>query len=275
MQKNIILNSLKETFVFSWKSKWLFALIFILQIIFFAAFSVVSMVYQTRILESAKSITDYIGNLNMTDVSAAQDILHQRNVLGDDPLSISRNFGEIQRNFRFYMAYSFILIVFFISILWSLTVQIRHNNSLNHFIKIFSGITIVSAFYLGLIFSFFIFLFSISFTEIANAGLLYTYAPFLIFSIVLLYFMFISLSIIHKVELKDIVQKTVMIGLKRAHYILAAYLINIFLFLISTLLLVYYFKTSIFITFFAIMLMILSFVFGRIFIFSVVDKLLE
>ena len=83
--KNIIFNSLKETFVLSWKNKWIFVLIFLLQIIFFAVFSLVSITYQTRILENAKAISDYISGLSMTDVSAAQDILNQKNVLGNDP----------------------------------------------------------------------------------------------------------------------------------------------------------------------------------------------
>lgn len=275
LRKNIIISSLRETFILSWKNKWLLVLIFLLQIIFFAVFSAVSVKYQTRILENSKSISDYISGLNMTDVSAAQDILHQRDVLGNDPLSISRNFNDIVKNFRIYMGYTFVLLVFFMSLSWSLTGQMKRKNTFHQFSKIFLRIAVVLVFCLGLIFSFFLFLLNIPLTEILSTGLLYTYAPFLIFSLALVYFMFISISIIHKTGLKNVVQKTLIIGLKKMHYILAVYLINIFLFGASIFLLAYYAETNIYLTFLAIIIAVLSFVFGRSFLFNVADKLIE
>jgi len=140
----------------------------------------------------------------MDDLSTASDILQQKNILGDDPLLISRNFDEIVKNFRLYLIYLFILLIVSISTFWTLTIKLIHKNNLKYSVKIFIKIFAISIFYLGLIFSFFYSLFNITFTEVAVEGtkIFTKYIPFLIFSIILAYFMFISLSLTNKTGLK-------------------------------------------------------------------------
>ena len=99
------------------------------------------------------------------------------------------------------------------------------------------------------------------------------YVPFLIFSIVLAYFMFISLALIIKTELKNIVQATLKIGIKKIHYILSVYFVNIFLFGASIILLYYLLEKNLFVLLLSLILMIFSFVFGRILMISVVEKI--
>ena len=273
--KNIILNSLKQTFELIWKSKSLFFLLFVIQIIFFIVFSFISITYQTKILESTKAITEYLSKQKLDESSVASNILQQKNVLGDNPLSISRNFREIVKNFRFYLIYSFVLLVFFISISWTITNRIIHKNNYRKLTKYFLNIFVVLFFYLGLIFYFFFSLVNISFTDIGvDAAKLFTrYIPFLIFSIILAYFMFVSLSLLDNTTLKNIVQKTLRIGIKKAHYILAVYFINIFLFIVAAVLLFYFLEKNLFVLLLSLVLMILSFIFGRIFMVNVVGKL--
>ena len=83
--------------------------------------------------------------------------------------------------------------------------------------------------------------------------------------------MFVSLSLLHNTGLKNIMQKTLKIGIKRGHYILTVYLINISLMVISLISLIYLFeKKSMALPLF---LFIFSFIFGRIFMVRVVEKL--
>ena len=189
LPKNIIFNSIKEAFALIWKNKSLFLFLFVLQIIFFIVFSFISITYQTKILENAKAITDYLSRQKLDESSVAQNILQQKNLLGDDPLSISGNFKEIVKNFKFYLIYTFILLVFYISISWAITNKIIHKNNYRKLMKYFFKIFIVLFVYLGLIFYFFFSLVNISFTDIgADATKLFTkYIPFLIFSITLVY----------------------------------------------------------------------------------------
>ena len=85
--------------------------------------------------------------------------------------------------------------------------------------------------------------------------------------------MFISIALLYKIKSKNVVQKTLLIGIKKAHYVLAVYFINIFLFTISIFLLYYFIEKNLFILLLSIILMIFSFVFGRIFMVNVVEKL--
>ena len=273
--KNIILSSLKQTFALIWKNKSLFLLLFILQIIFFIVFSIITLDYQTKILDNTKAIADYLSKQKLDEASVTQNIAQQQNILGDDPLSISRNFNEIVRNFRFYLVYIFILFIFFISMSWTMTTKLISRINFEKSIKHFFKILVVLFFYLGLIFSFFFYLLNISFMDIGvDAIKLFTrYIPFLIFSIVLTYFMFVSIPLLSNTEFKNIVQRTLSVGIKKAHFILAVYFINLFLFVISMILLFYFIEKNLLFLLLSLLLMISSFVFGRIFLANVVDKL--
>ena len=275
MPKNIILNSIKESFALIWKNKFLFVLLFALQLVFFVTFFYINLTYQTKILESAKAITDYLSQQKLDEASVTSNIFQQKSILGDDPLSISRNFNEILKNFRLYLIYVFILLIFFISVSWAVTHRLMHKINLKQLLKNLFKIFVILLFYLGLIFSFLFYLFNISFTQVASEGarLLAKFTPFLLFSIILVYFMFVSLSLLHNTELKYIVQKTLSIGIKKIHYVLAAYFISLFLFVISIFLLYSFIEENLFVLSLSIILIVLSFVFGRIFTIKVIEKL--
>lgn len=281
MPGNILLTSLKESFSSIWRNKSLFLLLFLLQIVFLSVFSVINYSYQKIMLEKAKAITDYLSQQKLDDSSVASNVLGKKSILGDDPLSISRNFNDILKNFRLYLLNIFILLVVFISAIWAATNKVAGKSPLknnfsgfmSHFLKIF----MISFFYLGLVFLLLFSLINISFAQIAGEGaaeipgFLVKYTVFIVISAVLAYFMFVSISLLHRTELKNIVQKTLVIGIKKAHYILAVYLINISLFGFSVFLLLHFIEENLF--FLLLPLMVFSFVFGRIFMINVVDKI--
>ncbi|MBS3104888.1 hypothetical protein J4234_01380 [Candidatus Woesearchaeota archaeon] len=273
--KNIIFNSLRESFSIIWKNKLLFLSLFILQIAFFVVFSAVNIKYQTKILENTKAITDYLSQQKLDEASATDAILQQKNILGDDPLMISENFDEIVKNFRLYLGYVFILLIFFISIAWAITYRLLKKTSLRQLTNIFLKNIVILLFYLGLIFTFFFLLLNVSITQLAEQSsmLFAKYSTFLIVSIILAYFMFISIAIANHIKLKNIVQKTLSIGIRKAHYVLSVYFINIFLLFISMSLLYYFIEKNPFILLLSLILFVFSFVFGRILIINVVEKL--
>ena len=273
--KNIILNSLKESFLMIWRNKSLFFLLFVLQIIFSGAFGFINLTYQTRILENANAMSDYLANQDLDELSVTQNLLAQKDILGDDPGAIDRHFSEIVKNFKIYLAYTFLLLVVFLSIVWSLTNKFLRKINFNKLKTIFLKNLLVSAVFLFFIFSFFYSILNISFTEAATQGLdlFKKYIPVLIFAIVLVYFMFISLSLTYKTGLKDIIPRTIKIGLKKAHYIIAVYVINTIMIYISMFLMHYFIEINILIQLVAVLLFILTFIFARIFMMNVVDKL--
>ncbi len=271
--KNIILDSLKQSFLAVWRNKMLFALLFVLQLIFFAVFSFMTLPYMTKMLESAKEINDYLSVQSLDEVSLGSSILQQKSILGDDPLLISRNFNEIVKNFRIYLAYAFVLLTVFLSISWSITHKLVHKISMKRIMGCLFRVIIILSVYLGLIFLFLFSLLNISFMEFSSNKLLAKLILFLFFSIALAYFMLISLALSNHAQFKKIGKKTLRIGIRKIHYVLLAYLINACLLSVSIILLFYFIEKSQLILLLSIIMIIFSFVFGRIFLMNVVEKL--
>ena len=273
MKLSILFNSLKESFAVIWKNKLIFLLLLVLQVLFFAVFSLVNVNYQMRILENAKAITDYISQQNIDEAAIAEKIMQQKSILGDDPLSIGRNFNELLKNFRIYLFYLFLLLLLFMSILWVLSHKLMDKNS-KKMLKNLSKIFVVLLFYIGAIFLFFYSLFNISIGDIAagSSKFFVKYLLFLAVSVILLYFMFVSLALINKTELREIVQKTLVVGIKKIYYILPAYFINFALLVIPAYILYYFIEIQA-VLFLSMIFIVFSFVFGRVFIINVVEKL--
>lgn len=273
--QNILINSLKESFVSIWKNKSLFILLLLIQIVFLIVLSALSYHSLSKIMERHEAIYDYLSQQRLDDAAMAENMMKQKGILGDDPLSISRNFKEIVKNFKIYMAYVFSLLIVFISISWTLTIKLISGKKFLFLIKIFFKMLAALLFYLGLIFSFFYSILSISFMQLAiePAQLLNKYIPFLALSIVLAYFMFISASLLQKTELKNIIQRTLSIGIRKAHYIMAVYFFIALLLGASFYLLLNFLEKNIFVLMASLILLIFTFVFGRILMMNIVEKL--
>ena len=273
-KSNLILNSFMQSFAKIWNNKSLFALLFVLQIAFFGLFFSISLKYQTKIMEDLRGISDYLSQQQLDDFSIAQNMLQQKDILGEDPLIISKLYNEMEKNFRIYLIFTFILLTSFVSLVWTLTSLLVQKDK-KHLLRNFSKNFIIMLCYLGLIFSFFYSLFSISLTEAASqgTGIFIKYVPFLIITPLLIYFMFISLSLSNKISLGKIVEKTLLIGVKKIHYILSAHAINIVLFVIPIILLYNFLEENLLVLLLSVILLIFSFVFGRIFLANVVDRL--
>lgn len=272
-KQRIIINPFLKSLKDIWKNKPAFVLLFILQILFFWILFSTSVEYQTRILEDSQAISDYLSRQKLDEVSIAQNVMQQKDILGEDPLMISRHFNEIVKNFRAYLAIFFISLVMFLSFAWSLAHKLTSKMKFNELNRLFSRNLIIALLYLMLMFSFFYSLFNIPISQAADAGVFEKYVPFLVAAPILIYFMLLSLSLPYSIGLNEILQSTLSTGIKKAHYVLAAYFINIALLAIPIILLYYFFEESLLILILSLAAIIFSFVFGKIFMVNVVEKL--
>ena len=272
--KNIILDSLKESFYLIWKNKRWFVLLFVLEILFLIALSAVNYHYQIEIVGHSKAISDYISKLQLDEAAVADSLMQQKSILGDDPLLISRKSNEILRNFRLMLASILALMLVFLSTSWAITARAAYKINLKNFIKFSVQVFFVLMFYLGIIFLFFYYLVNISLLQIAfNPYMLgLKYALFLAVLILSLYFMFISLSLVHKTGIRNIAQKTLVIGIRKAHYALGAYAVNAF-FLAVPAVIFFSFEKSMLALFSSTMLLVFSLVFGRFFMLKTFEKI--
>lgn len=273
--KDIIFGSLKSSLTLLWKNKLWFMLLFILEILFFAILSVLSYNYQTKIVEHSNAIFEYLSKLNLDEATVADNIIKQKNLLGDDPLLISREFNEVLKNFRLLLLSIFFSLIIFLSFAWAITSKVIYKFNYKKLVILFSKIFAVLLFYLGLIFSFFYYLLNLSLSQIVlqTSMLLTKYILFVVISLALLYFMFISLSIAHKTELKNIAQKTLVAGIRKVHYVLSVYTINLFLLALSIIIFFMFFERSILVLFISTIMIIFNIVFGRFLLIKTLDKM--
>ncbi|MEK6943591.1 MAG: hypothetical protein AABX00_06005 [Nanoarchaeota archaeon] len=267
---SIIFSSLKESFSAFFKYKKIVLILFVLQIILLVSLSYVNMAYGTKIIENQQEIFDYLSKLELDESKIADNILQQKNLLGDDPLSISRNFNDMKYNLRIYMAWFFFLLLIFMSYCWTLS-----HKTANPKQKSFSKIFFITFSYLAIMLLLFLWIFSISLSEITSESTQFFSKYILLFAfiLVLAYFMFISLALAGKTELKHILEKTLVVGIRKAHYIIAAYSINILFFVLFGFLLLYSIEKSFIVVFFSIFLIIINFIFSRIFIINMIRRL--
>ncbi|MBI1935744.1 hypothetical protein HYS31_04865 [Candidatus Woesearchaeota archaeon] len=270
----IILSSIKESFASIWKQKALFFALMALQALFFALFFYLSMNYQAKILLNAKAISDYVGQQSFDDPSIASNILEQKSILGDDPLRISRNFNEMRINFIAYLAYSFILGTIFMSLSWALSSRLKGREGkfiIKNFMVDFMSNIIVLSFSMALVFIFLILMFGIPLELIEAKGVLIRFLPFIAFSIVLCYFTLVALAL-PKPGLKNVIHRALVVGITKIHYILAACSASLLLLAASVILMYHFLEGNLMALSASVLLFIFSFVFGRILLAKVVEK---
>ena len=95
----------------------------------------------------------------------------------------------------------------------------------------------------------------------------------LILTLIMFYFMYISFSLLNKIKLKNIMRSLYDIGIKKAHIVLLTYAIIILIASVFSLLLFYLIEKNLFLLFISVILIGFAYVWSRIFLVLVVDKL--
>lgn len=275
--KNIISNSLKESYSIIKKNKKTFLLLFILQVIFISLISFINVYYQTKMLQSTQAIIEYLDELNSDEASFGLNILQQKSPLGPDPLLISRNFKYIIYHLKFLISYSLIVFILLNGFIWFLTSGLVNKKSLKIKVLLKNFFPYLIKFsFITILFSVFIYLFGYSTLKSSLNPLsaqTANFTPLLLITLALLYFMYITFSLLNNIEFKNILKNSVKIGIKKAHILLSAYIMIIIAISIFSLSIFYFIEKNIFILFISTILIVLTLIWSRIFLIKVVEKL--
>lgn len=269
--KNIIPLSIKESFKVINNHRAIFILLVVLQIVFIASLAFVQLKYQIKIIENSREILDYFQALNLDESAIAQGLESKKDILGDDPLLIYRKFKLLIRDILFIAIFTAGLILFFNTINWSLTELMFTKLNFKGFLKHLGKLFLLNIFYLLLLGIVVFLIFQKQYLELINKNGFFLFVALLAVALVL-YFMFISFSLANE-KLRDIFKKTFLLGLKKANYILAVYLINLVILLGLALLLFYVQNKAFILLFFIGVIFFVSFVFCRVFLISGVRRL--
>src|SRR3989338_7967911 len=96
--KNIILKSLKETFLLMGKHKLLVLALFVLQVLFFSALAIVQVKYQVIIAGNLESMNQNIDKLELDEETIAERMLQKKDIL--DMSNIYSNYDIILKTLK-------------------------------------------------------------------------------------------------------------------------------------------------------------------------------
>lgn len=263
----MISSSLKETLSVIKKNKYNIFLLFFLQIIFFISLSLVFYNTINPAMQHAKSAVDYYDKINITEDS------NMFSYLGEDPLSIYKNYEKMMYYLKFMALFLFLAFVIIDGALWTLTDSLVNEKTIKQSFDYFTNFGIIT-----LAFSLLFYLLIFNTLKSSLAKLEYSLLPLagiLFLFIILIYFLFIGFSLIDKRGLKDILKLTFKTGIFKFPNILLIYLISLLIILLFSYLIYLTIESNMIILSAILILFILSFVFTRLFLIISINDLVE
>lgn len=260
-------NSLKKTLSIIKKNKSRIFLILFLQIIFFITLSLTFYYTINPAMQHAKNAIDYYDKINITEDSG------MFGYLGEEPLIIYENYKDMMYYLKFMALFLFLSFAIINGLLWTFTNNLVNKEDLKQSSNYFTNFGILT-----IIFALLFYLLIFNTLKSSLAELEYSLLPLigiLFLLIALLYFLFISFSIIDKRKLKDILKLTFKIGITKFPKIILIYLINLFIILLFSYLLYLVIEANMIILFIVLMLSIFAFIFTRLFLIVSINDLVK
>lgn len=259
MKKNILITSLKKPFALINKHRNLFALLFVLQFIFFVVMFYVNIHYQTKIMEDAQAIVDILDKQQLTDEDVAMNLLGQGDLI-EESASLYSASRAVAKNVGILAGLSFAIYIILGGLLWAFTDQFTVKKDVKRFFVYIGKFTVITIAYS-----------IIGFTFMMQAGsglkdgspISYLWIGLIPF---VFYFAFISYALVGKLSIKEIAKQTFSVGIKKAHYILLVYLINILLIAIIGFAMYLALERMIFLLTLSLILFLLAYVWARLFL---------
>ncbi len=272
-KKNLISSSFKESFALIRKNKSIFLVLFLLQLLFFSLIFILNLNYQPKILESVNNVISYVGSQNPAE---------GKNVLGDDPLMIHRNYKNMLYNLILLGVWSFLACILINGPVWYLTSRLVYDSNLKNLITN----------YKKTLKEFFIYLSKFAFSSLVFFALLFlTFSAFkaslfsflsettsfnfasLLITFILIYFVYLALALIYKTKLKNMHKELFNVGVKKWNIILMAYFINLIVLFVLFLFIIFLAEQNLVLLSLSVLLLMAGFVWARVFLVMVVKKL--
>lgn len=276
----LLRNSIKEMWRAIKDNKGLIAILFVLQIIFFASIFATQAVVQPKIMNLSMEMAEYLNDLNSGDdanilsLNASSTVVETgTGLLGKDPLMLYRNSQQIANLIFVDLLISLLCILVFLNMMWMISVAISSEEikpMMRPFLKFMAVALIYLIPYLIILY---LCLKEIILPSAEKDIIVNSVTAFLfLISIVLLYFMTISFSLVH-LPFKKIFARTFFVGAKKPHLVLMIYAIAVIFIGIFSYLFYITIEMNIFLFLLTMALFLLSFVLARLFVVCSINEI--
>jgi len=253
------------------KKKIFFVLLF-LQLLLIIIVVSLSALYTQKIMTNLENITSYAESLNVDVQTAPFDIMQQKLPLGNDPLSISRNYNEIKKNLSIFV----VLLLFFYAVFNGTMLYIIKKKTLklknNEYFR-YLGKFLAFSLILFLIVAFFLYALS----KIVFSVFLQTepvsFIPLLLIGLIAFYFAYIAFPLIDDRKIMQIIAEALHLGVKKFFWIIFVFLIMIFALAASALLIFISLEKNIVLLSLSHILLLIMTVLSKIFYYNSIQNL--
>lgn len=224
---NIISSSMKTAWDAVRKHKMIFAVILIMQVIFLSAWFANQFYFQQKINEGVVNVMDRVQSNLPPEEKISTAILSGESLVSDDFLDAANLYDSVISDVRLWLIVSAVIFALLNGLVWGFTGKILNRGFVAYYPKFIAA----SVAYFALIILFFqLALASISVNpaELQNTFTSKSYL-FIAASIVVLYFMPVSFSLIANKGLKELPRQTLLIGIKKFPGVLLLYIACILL----------------------------------------------
>ena len=269
LSNTMIKSSLQKTLSIIAKNKTKILLIFFLQILFFIALSLIFYHTLNPAMEHAKNALDYYDKINTTQAEGMSGII------GEEPFVIYDSYKKMMYYLELMALFSIISFIVINGVVWAFSDDLINKKDLKQFLAYLFNFGIISLAFILVEYALIFNTFKVSLLETESNGSLFPLIGILLLSVVLIYFFYISLSIIDKRNLKEIARLTFLVGIFKFPFILLIYLINLIIFGLFSYLIYLTIELNIAILSIVVILFVCSFVFVRLFLIIGINDLVK
>lgn len=253
-----MINSLKQTLTLIKKNKFKILFLLLIQTLFFASLSTAT--YKTLLpsMQHAKTAMDYYESIKVNQTSG------MFGYMGDDPLIIYDNYRKMKHYLKFMGLFSILSYLILNGIAWATSHQIINKKNIKNYFTYLLNFSILTSIFILLFYALVFNSIKSSLVKLPSAPLLLI--PSVVLGLVLIYFLFISYTLIGKKDLKDIARLTFKIGIFRFPKVIVTYLINLAIVLLFFFLIGLTIELNMILVSIIVILFVFSFVFAKLFL---------
>jgi hypothetical protein len=226
----------------------------------------------TPAIGATQEVMEYVNQLKLDEEALTENILEDKDIFGEDPLLIYKNYDIIMHFLRIFMVISLLLFFVFEGLNWVWTVHLPHKKKFKTIFRSMLNFIILTLIYFSAIV-----IAILPLRSILSSSSLSTLS--LIFSIglvsLLVYFMIISFSLVNNKNVIIILKKAFLIGTFKAYLVLPTLVIGIIMIVIASFILYNLVDSGLFLMTASIFLFVLTYIFARILVVRLVHRIDE
>ena len=205
--------------------KLLFSFIILLQLLFFSSLGASLYTYSQEVVGSLNAVSNYLNSQEWLKTNPTEENLRELGIPSTDPEFIASEREKMLIATQMFFLKAGEAYILFCGLAWLLSYRMMHKHSIKELLNVYGKFVVVSLPYLAAL-SLLLYSLAVMITGqflTLNAAQTYLFVLPLFFVFFLLYFMPVSFALVPATPLKESVQQTLRIGIRKCLFLFSMY----------------------------------------------------